>query len=66
MWWLGTTEGQQALFDEQASVRARLELSNPIVDAFKASGTKMIYGSDDNYKERSRIAVAVRKFALGQ
>jgi ABC-type Fe3+ transport system substrate-binding protein len=66
MWWLGTPDGQQALFDEQASIRAGLELSNPIVDAIKASGTNVVYETSENFRERSRIAGAVRSFALGQ
>jgi len=66
MWWMGTPEGQQALFDEQASIRAGLELDNPIVDAIKASGTNIVYEDSENFIERSRIAGAVRSFALGQ
>ena len=66
MWWMGTPEGQQALFDEQASIRAGLELNNPIVDAINASGANIVYEDSVNFVERSRIAGAVRSFALGQ
>jgi iron(III) transport system substrate-binding protein len=66
MWWLGTPDGQNAIFEENATIRAGKELDNPIVDAIKASGTNIVYESSENWKERSGIAGEVRKFALGQ